>query len=145
MLDFSIQEMLMSRNRFVESSNAETGKRSGLIESSRAQVARCLSEKSAQHYSVRFGLLVVAVLALGVFLPGARVTGSGGRSADLARDQREYIQPVPSLIDSGFTRDRGATRSTVDLPSKRYAVVVNSLGISYELGSVEPSAMSNLQ
>jgi hypothetical protein len=87
----------------------------------------------------------VAVLALGVFLPGARVTGSGARSANLARGQRDYIQPVRSLVDSGFTRDRGATRSTVDLPSKRYAVGVTSLGISYELGPVEPSAMSNLQ
>ena len=104
-----------------------------------------LEGEFAERYSIRFGLLVVAVLALGVFLPGARVTGSGGRSADLARGQREYIQPVPSLIDSGFTRDRGAIRSTVDLPSKRYAVRVDPLGISYELGSVEPSAMSNLQ
>src|SRR5689334_5598611 len=144
MLDSEIQETAMSRNKFVESSNAKTEKGSGLTGSSQSQVARCLSENSAERNSIRFGFLLVAVLALGVFLPGARVTGSSGRSADLGRGQREYIQPVPSLVDSGFTRDRGATRSTVDLPSKRYAVVVNSLGISYELGSVEPSAMSNL-
>lgn len=135
----------MSRNRFVESLNAQTGKTSGPIGSSHSHVARCLSENYAERYSIRFGLLVVAVLALGVFLPGASVTGSGGRSADFARGQREYVQPVPSLIESGFTRDRGATRSTVDLPSKRFGVSVNSLRISYELGSVDPSAMSNLQ
>ena len=135
----------MSRNRFVESSNGETGKSLGLIGSPDSRAARCLSENSTRRYSIRFGLLVVAVLALGVFLPGASVTGSGGRSADLARGQREYIEPVPSLIDSGFIRDRGATRSTVELPSSRYRVKVNNLAISYELSAVEPGAMSNLQ
>src|SRR6185503_18527511 len=118
MLDISIQETAMSRNKSVQSLDAESGKSSGLIGRSHSRAARCLSKNSAERYSIRFGLLVVAVLALGVLLPGARVTGSGGHSIDLAHGQRDYIQPVPSLVDSGFARDRGATRSTVDLPSK---------------------------
>jgi hypothetical protein len=141
--EFSSQEMAMSRSQSAEFLKPETGNNSTLLAKSHSQASR--STNSARRYSLRFALLAVAVLALGVFLPGASVNGSGGLSANRAPGQGGYTAPAPSLRDPGFARDRGATRSTVELPSKRYGVEINSLGISYELSPLESSAMSNLQ
>lgn len=132
----------MSQNEFAAQSKSLP--RSGEDQSNRIAATSLLGSQSRKlisaRHSFRRTLLAVVVLAAGVLLPGASVIGSGERSLNQVRAAR-----AESLTVSGFVRDRGVTRATADLPSKRYGVDVNSLAITYQMSPPEPAALSNLE